>query len=949
MASMINILFILVSTSTVIAISAPPATSLTSEVEEAEALQKWKASLENKNPSLSSSWVGDNRACNWVGIVCENSTTIRHLNLTGYGLKGTLQGFIFSSFPNLLTFDLRNNSLYGTIPSSIANLSSLIYLDLSSNQLFGIIPPEISFLSGLQFLYLGKNYLNGSIPEEIVMLNKSLSVLELSENNLNGPIPVSIGNLNNLTVLHLFINKFYGFIPSSIGNLTKLTQLYLMHNQLYGSIPPEFGNLKFLTHVGLVGNQFNGSIDLVMKNITYLKYLALSDNLFSGYLPQNICINSRLELFSAHSNYFVGFIPLSLRNCTSLIRVRLERNRLTGNISEELGIYPNLDYIDLSYNNFYGEISQKWGQCKNLQSLKLSNNRISGGISPHLEGSVELRLLDLSSNNLVGEIPKELGTMVSLFNLNLGDNKLSGSIPPEIGILSDLTHLNIAVNNLTGSIPKQLDGCTKLMSLNLSKNRFPMNLPPEIGSLQYLQVLDLSYNLLTGEMPSQLGELKNLEVLNLSHNEFSGSIPSTFVGMLSLTAIDMSSNQLEGPLPDSKVFDEAPIEAFINNKGLCGMVIGLKACPSTIRSGKKDNNVVILVTVLVLCMLFLALVVSGIAYVHCIRKTSRNNLNGQPEAQHEDLFSIWSYDGKMTYRSIVEATDNFHSRNCVGEGGNASVYKARLQTGQVVAVKRVNTQEEGRVADFKAFESEIRALLEVRHRNIVKLYGFCSYPPNSFLVYRFVEGGSLEKILSNDREAHMFEWSKRVNLIKGVASALSYMHHDCLPPVVHRDISSKNILVDLEYEGYISDFGTARLLEPNSSNWTSFAGTVGYTAPEFAYTLEVNEKCDVYSFGVVSLEVIMGKHPGDLVSTLFSLSSLTTPSTSHDIPLKDVLDQRLIPPRKQDAEDLVSIAKLAFSCLQINPQSRPTMKQVSQELSVQRVPSSNVFSRITLG
>ncbi|XP_060672845.1 MDIS1-interacting receptor like kinase 2-like [Ziziphus jujuba] len=136
----------------------------------------------------------------------------------------------------------------------------------------------------------------------------------------------------------------------------------------------------------------------------------------------------------------------------------------------------------------------------------------------------------------------------------------------------------------------------------------------------------------------------------------------------------------------------------------------------------------------------------------------------------------------------------------------------------------------------------------------------------------------------------MFEWSERVNLIKGLASALSYMHHDCLPPVVHQDISSKNILVDLEYKGYISDFGTTRLLKPNSSNWTSFAGTVGYTAPEFAFTLEVNEKCDVYSFGMVSLEVIMGKHPGDLISVLFSSSSSTTPSTSHDIALKDMLD-----------------------------------------------------------
>ena len=114
---------------------------------------------------------------------------------------------------------------------------------------------------------------------------------------------------------------------------------------------------------------------------------------------------------------------------------------------------------------------------------------------------------------------------------------------------------------------------------------------------------------------------------------------------------------------------------------------------------------------------------------------------------------------------------------------------------------------------------------------------------------------------------------------------------------------------------------------------------------EFAYTLEVNEKCDVYSFGMVSLEVIMGKHPRDIISVLFSSS----PSTTHNILLKDVLDQRLISPRKQDAEDVVSVAKLAFACLQNSPQTRPTMNQVSQYLSAQRVPLPTTFCRITLG
>nr|GLL19838.1 MDIS1-interacting receptor like kinase 2-like [Ipomoea trifida] len=114
---------------------------------------------------------------------------------------------------------------------------------------------------------------------------------------------------------------------------------------------------------------------------------------------------------------------------------------------------------------------------------------------------------------------------------------------------------------------------------------------------------------------------------------------------------------------------------------------------------------------------------------------------------------------------------------------------------------------------------------------------------------------------------------------EGVAKLLictsACMHHGCFPTLVHRDISSKNILFNHEYEAHISDFGTAKLLNSNSSNWTSFAGTFGYAAPEFAYTMEVNEKCDVFSFGVIVLEVIMGRHPGDIIVASISSSSLS--------------------------------------------------------------------------
>ena len=129
------------------------------------------------------------------------------------------------------------------------------------------------------------------------------------------------------------------------------------------------------------------------------------------------------------------------------------------------------------------------------------------------------------------------------------------------------------------------------------------------------------------------------------------------------------------------------------------------------------------------------------------------------------------------------------------------------------------------------FLNEVNALTKIRHRNIVKFYGFCSHALHSFVVYEYLEMGSLAMILSNDAAAEEFGWTKRMNAIKGVADALLYMHTNYFPPIVHRDISSKNVLLDLGYEAHVSDFGIAKFLNPDSSNWSELAGTHGYVAP----------------------------------------------------------------------------------------------------------------------
>ncbi|EEF39586.1 conserved hypothetical protein [Ricinus communis] len=252
------------------------------------------------------------------------------------------------------------------------------------------------------------------------------------------------------------------------------------------------------------------------------------------------------------------------------------------------------------------------------------------------------------------------------------------------------------------------------------------------------------------------------------------------------------------------------------------------------------------------------------------------------EVKNGDIFSIWNYDGIIAFQDIIQATENFDIRYCIGTGGYGSVYKAQLPSGKVVALKKLHRLEAEEPTFDKCFKNEVKILTEILHRNIVKLHGFCLHKRFMILVYEYLQRGNLFCVLRNDVEAVELDWSKRVNIVKGIAHALSYMHHDCSPPIVHRDISSNNILLNSEMEGFMSDFGTARLLNPDSSNNTLLAGTYGYIAPELAYTMIVTEKSDVYSFGVVALELLMGRHPGDLLS-----------SSVQNAMLNEILDPRL--------------------------------------------------------
>ncbi|KAJ0967405.1 hypothetical protein J5N97_024322 [Dioscorea zingiberensis] len=418
---------------------------------------------------------------------------------------------------------------------------------------------------------------------------------------------------------------------------------------------------------------------------------------------------------------------------------------------------------------------------------------ITGEIPAEISRIPMLQLFDISSNKLVGKIPREFSRLFNLFQLNLSNNQLTGTIPPEFGDLSSLEILDLSRNKLSGKIPIQIENCLKLGLLSLSNNDLSGGIPFQLGNLKLHRVLDLSDNLFTGEIPPQIGKLTNLEVLNLSHNELVGPIPSSFQSMMGLASLDLSYNSLDGPVPDNHFFQTAPAECFIHNKGLCGQVHGLPPCiHSPWETGDVDNTkhhkFIISVAISTLGVLFLLFLVFGIILV-CYKRDKSTANDSCEEFAGKHFFSIWSVDhGKELFKVILQATENFDNKYQIGIGAHSIVYKATLPSGSTLAIKKL--QGEGQVVE-QSFQNEIQALTQIRHRNIVRLYGFYSTAKFSFIAYEFMEIGSLGAILRSEERAMELDWIKRVNIIRDIAQALSYLHHDCAPPIVHRDIKKQ--------------------------------------------------------------------------------------------------------------------------------------------------------------
>ncbi|KAG6391722.1 hypothetical protein SASPL_149480 [Salvia splendens] len=591
-------------------------------------------------------------------------------------------------------------------------------------------------------------------------------------------------------------------------------------------------------------------------------------------------------------------------------------------------VFTSLTSIHLTSCGLYGFIPEKIGFLSNLSYLNLSNNQLNSQLPLSLANLSELRVLDISDNRFIyGAIPPDIGSLSKLTHLNLSHNLLQSELPLSLENLINLEVLDISHDRgIHGVIPHNIGNLSKLTHLDLSYTSFKSELPLSLSNLTNLRgihrlpsitTIGLSRNSIHGRIPSQLGNVANAQFLNidLSWNHLFGEIPES---VSRLHGIDLSFNSLEGHIPPD-VWDKFPIDMFRGNPKL----IPLVAPKGSSIKVKIIWYLLPVVVVFIFCGIYLIFSKMG------RKETSKVT----PDPKHGDIFKIWNFDGNIAYQDIIQATLDFDFRYCIGTGAYGSVYRAQLPTGKVVAVKKLHRFEGDNPTFDSSFRNEAKVLSQIRHRHIVKLFVFCLHQRSMFLIYDYMDRGSLFSVLKDDDEAVELNWKKRVNVVKDIANALSYMHHDCSPPILHTDISSSNILLDSKFEGCLSDFGTARLLDPDSSNQTILVGTRGYIAPELAFTMVVSKKCDVYSFGVLALEVMFGGHPGDFVSSITMMKRST--QFAQNMLVQQLLDKRLPSPDEdvRVSREVAGVVKTALKCISSDPKSRPSMKEVAQELA----------------
>ncbi|CAL9759785.1 unnamed protein product [Musa acuminata subsp. burmannicoides] len=495
----------------------------------------------------------------------------------------------------------------------------------------------------------------------------------------------------------------------------------------------------------------------------------------------------------------------------------------------------------------------------------------------------------------------------SVIGLATPSQNLSGTLNPSIGNLTNLQILFLQNNNLSGPVPPEIGKLSKLQTVDLSNNYFSGKIPASVGNLNGLQYMRLNNNSLTGAFPASLVNLSQLAFLDLSYNNISGPIPK-----LPAKTFNIVGNPLICPSAlKQKCFGMMPMPMSfdMNNSQSAPALVRPKSYKVILAFGSTFGSICL---VCLGCGLFLWWKQSHDQQIFF-------DVN---DLQHEEL--CLGNLRRFHFRELQIATNNFSSKNILGHGGFGNVYRGTLQDGTLVAIKRL---KDGNAAGGeKQFKTEVEMISLAVHRNVLRLLGLSMTATERLLVYPYMSNGS---VASRLKAKPTIDWSTRKKIALGAARGLLYLHEQCDPKIIHRDVKAANILLDDHCEAVVGDFGLAKLLDHRDSHvTTAVRGTVGHIAPEYLSTGQSSEKTDVFGFGILLLELITGLGAVEFGKAANQKGAML--DRVRKIHQEKKLDMLVDKDLKSDYDrvELEEIIQVALLCTQHVPGHRPKMSEV---------------------
>ncbi|KAL9284854.1 putative protein kinase RLK-Pelle-LRR-III family [Arabidopsis thaliana] len=669
--------------------------------------------------------------------------------------------------------------------------------------------------------------------------------------------------------------------------------------------------------------------------------------------------------------------------------------------------------LSLPSSNLTGTLPSNLGSLNSLQRLDLSNNSINGSFPVSLLNATELRFLDLSDNHISGALPASFGALSNLQVLNLSDNSFVGELPNTLGWNRNLTEISLQKNYLSGGIP---GGFKSTEYLDLSSNLIKGSLPSHFRGNR-LRYFNASYNRISGEIPSGFAdEIPEDATVDLSFNQLTGQIPgfrvldnqesNSFSGNPGLCGSDHAKHpcrdgEATSPPPSPTPNSPPALAAIPNTIGLTNHPISSKTGPKS----KWDHKPVLIIGIVVGDLAGLAILGIVFFYIYqsrkrktvtatskwstsstdskvskwyCLRKSvyvdgdceeeeeesetsesesdeenpvGPNRRSGLDDQEKKGTLVNLDSEKELEIETLLKA-----SAYILGATGSSIMYKAVLQDGTAVAVRRI---AECGLDRFRDFEAQVRAVAKLIHPNLVRIRGFYWGSDEKLVIYDFVPNGSLanaryRKVGSSP--CHL-PWDARLKIAKGIARGLTYVHDK---KYVHGNLKPSNILLGLDMEPKVADFGLEKLLIGDMSYRTGGSApifgskrsttslefgpspspspsSVGlpYNAPESLRSIKPNSKWDVYSFGVILLELLTGKIV--VVDELGQVNGLVIDDGERAIRMADSAIRAELEGKE---EAVLACLKMGLACASPIPQRRPNIKEALQVLERFPVHSS---------